>query len=117
MFLGTKVQIFIETTKYLDHYYSSTLILPRHRRHIVLRHSKLQIEQMMVYQYLWGDRNLSPCEFTVSDNGPGVEPQHLEHIFERFYRVDKGRSRKLGGTVTAFPTPGGGLTVRFTLQK
>ena len=72
-------------------------------------------------------------EFSVSDNGPGVEPQHLEHLFERFYRVDKGRSRKLGGTglglaivknavtvhggtVMALPTPGGGLTVMFTLQ-
>ena len=73
-------------------------------------------------------------EFLVSDNGIGVEPSHLEHLFERFYRVDKGRSRKLGGTglglaivknavaahggqATACATPGGGLTIKFTLAR
>ncbi len=73
-------------------------------------------------------------EFLVSDNGTGVEAQHLNHLFERFYRVDKGRSRKLGGTglglaivknavaahggqATALSTPGGGLTIRFTLAR
>jgi len=46
------------------------------------------------WQALAGGR----AEFSVKDSGPGIAPEHIARLTERFYRVDRSRSRETGGT-------------------
>ncbi len=47
---------------------------------------------------VWEKINDKQLKFSVTDNGIGIAPEHIAHLTERFYRVDSGRSRRVGGT-------------------
>lgn len=49
-------------------------------------------------QISWQRLSDNLVRFSVNDNGIGIAPEHIAHLTERFYRVDSGRSRRVGGT-------------------
>ena len=80
------------------------------------------------------ENNENWCKICFEDDGCGVEEKQLPRLFERFYRVDKGRSRQMGGTglglaivkhavqfhggnINVTNRPNGGLKFEFTIRK
>ena len=80
------------------------------------------------------ENNENWCRISFEDDGSGVEEKQLPRLFERFYRVDKGRSRQMGGTglglaivkhavqfhggnINVTNRIGGGLKFEFTIKK
>ena len=80
------------------------------------------------------ENNENWCRICFEDDGCGVEEKQLPRLFERFYRVDKGRSRQMGGTglglaivkhavqfhggnINVTNRPNGGLKFEFTIRK
>lgn len=116
--------------------------------HIYVYADKERIRQVLVnlidnsikYGRHNGETNISFEDETdmvttfVTDNGIGIEKQHLSRLFERFYRVDKSRSRDIGGTglglaivkhiieahqqkISVSSEPDNGTTFSFSLKK
>lgn len=122
----------IEDYKEGIEYYGDINLLEQAISNIIQNSIKYTPEGGTIKISTWDDN--SSIYIGISDSGIGIPEKDIPHIFERFYRVDKERSRKMGGTglglsiakwiidnhggnITVKSTPGVGTTFTITLPK
>ena len=126
-----KMQLHIDIHEPIDIYGNKSLITSVFRN---LTENALAYSEGKHIYIAAHDLKNSYIEVIFEDDGVGVDDVHLQRLFDRFYRVDKGRSRKLGGTglglsivkhavrfhggdIAVMHSLRGGLKYIFTLKK
>ncbi len=95
--LAQEKEISIKIISRIDYFYADPRKVEQVLRNLV-NNSIKYIPQGKHIDIIWEKNGIGDIELRVKDNGPGIALEHHDRLFERFYRIDKGRTRDAGGT-------------------